>query len=384
MFYLILFTMNLFSVNQVTQAYVVNGVTDEAGAVPTTEAKNLSCKAAPDKKSFYFKYFGKGKNERTDIIDVDKILWAKATPASKMAKSLKTAVVTLNPAFIDSDNYVSPVGQDFLLRLAFNGYIGVSPEDSTYWKYGLVHVTANMTDSDFYIKMARSIFNNMRREAVKFIEVAVATSGSDVLVPDIVDGSTIATGVKIWLTEPDWILGLKQQRVMEFDAIPTTVAVLNTNGTYDDLVWGDMVDSLGNKTTGGSTVALVSLDTPVTPVVTLTNGKLAADYEYFFHGERGDQYRMMGWPDYVPTTYMVDPSKEYDFVQIHFAYIGPNESCQKSEKDLVFLCPRDVSEADADEPGALAQAVIATIGDAGIEGITFKVPGGTDIVTEES
>ena len=116
-------------------------------------------------------------------------------------------------------------------------------------------------------------------------------------------------------------------------------------------------------------------------------GKLAADYEYFFHGERGDQYRMVGWPDYIPTSYMVDTTKEYDFVQIHYAYVGPNESCQKSEKDLVFLCPRVSSDnsttAKTKAPGALAQSVIGLIK---INGIVFEVPDSTvnDITTSAS
>ena len=32
--------------------------------------------------------------------------------------------------------------------------------------------------------------------------------------------------------------------------------------------------------------------------------------------------------------------------QIHYSYIGSNESCQKSEKDLTFLVPRNDRDND--------------------------------------
>lgn len=38
------------------------------------------------------------------------------------------------------------------------------------------------------------------------------------------------------------------------------------------------------------------------------NGKVAADLEYFYHGEIGDFYRMNNYPYNITTKYMVDPS----------------------------------------------------------------------------
>ena len=58
--------------------------------------------------------------------------------------------------------------------------------------------------------------------------------------------------------------------------------------------------------------------------------------EYFAMGERGDQYRMMGYPDVIETEYLVDPAKEYDVLVVHYAYKGANEGDYKSEKDLVI------------------------------------------------
>jgi hypothetical protein len=67
------------------------------------------------------------------------------------------------------------------------------------------------------------------------------------------------------------------------------------------------------------------------------HGEILADLEYFCMGERGDIYRNVGWPNVIPTTYLVDPTKTYDVIDIHYSYTGSNESVQKSEKDLTVL-----------------------------------------------
>ena len=88
-----------------------------------------------------------------------------------------------------------------------------------------------------------------------------------------------------------------------------------------------------------------------------------ADYEYFWHGERGDQYRMMGFPDYVPTTYLVDPSWQYgyDIIAIHYSYIGSNESSQKSEKDISIIVPRASTDSTASSVCALTKHIVEFI-----------------------
>ena len=71
---------------------------------------------------------------------------------------------------------------------------------------------------------------------------------------------------------------------------------------------------------------------------TIGNGKKIADLEYFCMGERGDMYRNIGWPHNIPTTYLVDPTNTYHVFDIHYAYVGNNESVQKSEKNITIVC----------------------------------------------
>lgn len=346
--------MNLFTANQVNQVYVLKSdnlkivlLDNEQNVTTSDKLGAIGIGLTPDYKSIYFKHRGPGGVTRSDLIDIDKIERVVATPASAMAQTLMSAKITLNAAALKSSTPVA--GQDYMLRITFNGYIGISPEDSQYWKHGIVHATAGMSTSAFYLQLASSIAKNMARETNNLIKVFVtySTDSTDseteiTATSDVNDSSTFSqtyTGVIIKAVEPDWILGMKQQKQITFTVEPTTIV----NDDNDEVVWGDVVYSDKKKLTGGATPSY-SVVTSGQPAAagTVINSKLMADYEYFWHGERGDQYRMMGFPDYVPTTYLVDPSWQYgyDIVAIHYSYIGSNESSQKSEKDISFIVPR--------------------------------------------
>jgi hypothetical protein len=256
-------------------------------------------------------------------------------------------------------------GEDFVLRLRFQNPVGMSP-DNQYWKYGVVHTTSSMTASEFYLKLASSIAKNMAREAVQLVKVYVTYSTSseteitaDSDVTDTTTFSNTYTGVVIKEVEQDWILGVKQQKPLVFTVEPTTI----NNGT-DNVVWGDVVYSNKKKTTGGVTPTngIVASGQPAA-AGTVVNSKLAADYEYFYMGERADQYRLVGFPDYVPTTYLVDSNHQYgyDFITIHFSYSGSNHAIQKSEKDVTFLVPRASTDSTASSVGALADSLYDAI-----------------------
>lgn len=304
--------MRVFTVNQVNQVYVVNSVTS------STPAAKGAVRVGSLDDSIWVQHYGPAGITRSDLIDKKNILWTKVTPASAMRTYLKEHTVTLASAALD--NGAPIVGQDYILRVVFNNYIGVSVEDSQYWKYGVVHVSNGMSASDFYKALAISLRNNMLREPVELVKIKLGVTGSD---PVEVTKSTNAdslTGTYASLilgeVEPEWMLGLKQEKVLDFEVVPTDIDIVE--GTVVTPVkWGEVAVANGTV---------------------INNGKLAAEYEYFFHGERGDQFRMSGWPDYVHTDYLADPNVSYDFVQIHFAYVGPNEGCQKSEKDVTFLC----------------------------------------------
>lgn len=347
--------MNLFTVNQVNQVYGLKAastfVSGDSSYTDTKGSGNVYGGMTADGKSIYFKHAGPAGVTRSDLIDIDKIMYYKVTPATEMARELKQYKL-ISPAswtgLASGGSYVK-AGYDFILRITLNNYIGISPEDSQYWKYGMVHTSANMTVGDFWKEMAKSILRNMSREAVQFLSLYFVYNSSSPTVDstaltlnnfaaavDNIETTLNKTivGIVIREVEPDWILGLKQQKVA---GIKVTPVAFEANRAADDgtvIYWG-YSDTNNVQTYDHELEAEDS-------GVTINNSKLTADYEYFFHGERGDQYRLVGWPDYIPTTYMIDPDYAYgyDYVQIHYSYIGSNESCQKSEKDITFLVPR--------------------------------------------
>lgn len=315
--------MGNFSVNQVRQLYVADVVkTAEQGAVTEKDAAGtLSMAATNDGKSFYFLYKGADSVMRSDLINVNNILYIRgADPEDDSQKrTLKQVKVTLD----DTVNGGNPIsGQDYILRICINPYIGMSDEEP-YFKYGAVHATKNMLPSVFYTKLAISLFKNFSRELSKMLEFSIAgkvigrvkrVNDEDTLID--VDGNPIETsaadGVTITEVEQEWVLGVKESTAVNFTVIPTTV-------TYDgdEVTWGKVTEEDSGKE--------------------ISNGKKIADLEYFCMGERGDQYRNIGWPYVIPTKYLVDPNKKYATINIHYAYVGPNEGPQKSEKDITIV-----------------------------------------------
>lgn len=66
------------------------------------------------------------------------------------------------------------------------------------------------------------------------------------------------------------------------------------------------------------------------------NGSVIADMEWFYIGARGDMYRNFGHPYSPKTKTLADPNENYDIIDIHYAYVGPNEGAQKSEKTITI------------------------------------------------
>lgn len=370
--------MNIFTANQVNQVYVLK---DNSTVVANLDASHQITKSnnlgsigvgkSADGKSIYFKHYGAGGVTRSDLIDIANIIDIKATPAPKMARTLASAKVTLNSEALSDSKPVA--GQDFVLRIQFQNPVGMSP-DNQYWKFGVVHSTASMTASNFYLKLASSIAKNMSREAVQLVKVYVTYSTSSkteiTAASDVSNTTTFNqtyTGVLIEEVEQDWILGVKQQKPTVFTVNPTWVNA-GTASAPNEVVWGDVIYNNGQKVVGGAD-PYNTIDTSNAPAAagSIVNSKLMADYEYFYMGERGDQYRMVGFPNYIPTTYLVDPTNAYgyDTVAIHFAYVGANHSVQKSEKDITILVPRASTDNDSSDEllavGAKAQSLLNAI-----------------------
>lgn len=305
--------MSVFSTNQVRQLYVAK-VLKDSPVLASDTAGSIAVKNDAAKNHLYFEYKGADNLMRSDLIDIKNILYAKATDADDMAHKLKAVTVTL-----DSEVNAAPVaGQDYILRIAFKQYVGMSDEDQ-YFKYGMVHAYAGMTASDFYKKLALSLAKNFSREAVPLVKFILTDSSGEAVPVDATTKESSLTGtykaLVIGEVEQPWRLGIMEQTPVYFEVQPVPVTV---NG--DERIWGKVEE------TG--------------PAGTIANGKKIADLEYFCMGERGDMYRGIGYPNNIPTTYLVDPTVKYNVIDIHYAYVGSNESVQKSEKTITLVVPK--------------------------------------------
>ena len=322
-----------YSVNQVRQLYVAKAL-KTTPVLASDAAGSIAVKNDTAKNHLYFEYKGADNLMRSDLIDIKNILYAKATDADDMAHKLKAVTVTL-----DSEvNAGAPVaGQDYILRIVFKQYVGMSDEDQ-YFKYGMVHAYAGMDADEFYKVLALSIAKNFSREVVPLIKVEVHSAGTTskggfdsagymVVTPTTKDNGksdttnpyyatdTLVTdidSIRITEVEQPWRLGVMAQTPVYFTVQPVAVMV-----NSDERIWATVTEG-----TNG----------------TIGNGKEIADLEYFCMGERGDMYKGIGFPNNIVTTYLVDPTKTYYTFDIHYAYVGNNESVQKSEKDITIVC----------------------------------------------
>lgn len=322
-----------YSVNQVRQLYVAKAL-KTPHVLASDAAGSIAVKNDTAKNHLYFEYKGADNLMRSDLIDIKNILYAKATDADDMAHKLKAVTVTLD----NGVNAGAPVaGQDYILRIVFKQYVGMSDEDQ-YFKYGMVHAYAGMDADEFYKVLALSIAKNFSREVVPLIKIEVHSkatkskggfdsNGYMVVTPTTKDNGKSDTtnpyyatdaivtdidSIRITEVEQPWRLGVMAQTPVYFTVQPVAVMVND-----DERTWATVTEG-----TNG----------------TIGNGKKIADLEYFCMGERGDMYRGIGFPNNIVTTYLVDPTKTYYTFDIHYAYVGNNESVQKSEKDITIVC----------------------------------------------
>lgn len=309
----------VISINQVRQLYVAKVL--KTNTATLTTAGDIVPKADTAKTTLYFQYMSPAGLVSSDKIDLKHVLYAKATSSDALAHKLIRYSVTL-----DADVSATPVaGQNYILRLAFRQYIGLSEEDQ-YFKYGEVIARSGMTASDFYKKMAISLAKNLenKTESTPLVNIYLisAAASTDVPVTSATKESDLTATdynqIIIEETEQPWVLGMMPQAFIPFTPQFLTILV-----DGEERLWG--------------------VATKVTSTKTVPDGHLMADLEYFCMGARGDIYRGMGYPNIIKTTYLADPDAIYDTLDIHYFYTGSNESVQKSEKTITLIAVNDGS-----------------------------------------
>jgi hypothetical protein len=297
--------------NQVDQFYVI------------TDQNSIQEVKTTKKGEVYFTYNGPAGILRSDLIKPDHVCELKLTDADVQATPLHETTVTLDTTV----NEGAPiVGETYQLKIAISQAFDMA-EDSMYYKYAVAHAGANDEAKDIYLKLVKSLCANFARENVKYfafglkgeagVEVYDVTGATE----KAIDGTTVkvdpdtATGVVIYELPQDWNLALMPKKGVNYTVYTDTVL---EDGV--EVKWG-VVEHVPSE---GRSIA---------------NGYTIADMEYFYMGERGDQYRMFAAPqDRIPTRLLVDSTKAYDVINLHYYFTDSLGGVQKSEKDITIVC----------------------------------------------
>lgn len=329
--------MFIGSDNQFRNLYVMK--TYKASESALTAVGDATLKVDTAKNAMYLVYKDTEDNLTSDIIDLKNLLYVKSTKAADMARKLNSQSVTLNEDPIS--------GQDYVLNVEIRNFVALG-DDSTHIKFGAVHAVKGMTKSDFYKAMAVNLAKNLSREPSPILNVSLnkynSTGTTNTKVAVLVNGkmqnlaaltsTETYTSIIIDEVEQPWRRGVAQVEPVNFN---TTCGTVLVDG--NDVIWGTVEKKEGDS---------------------INNGKQIADMEWFYHGTRGDIYREATYPDNFDFKPLVDETKAYSTLDIHFAYVGPGVEVAKSERTITVVC------ADATELNKLITAIKTATGvDAG-------------------
>ena len=329
--------MFIGSDNQFRNLYVMNTYKTSESAL--TAVGDATLKVDTAKNAMYLVYKDTEDNLTSDIIDLKNLLYVKSTKAADMARRLNSQSVTLNEDPIS--------GQDYVLNVEVRNFVALG-DDSTHIKFGAVHAVKGMTKSDFYKAMALNLAKNFSREVSPILNVSLnkynSTGTTNTKVAVLVNGkmqnlaaltsTETYTSIIIDEVEQPWRRGVAQVEPVNFN---TTCGTVLVDG--NDVIWGTVEKEEGDP---------------------INNGKQIADMEWFYHGTRGDIYREVTYPDNFDFKPLVDETKAYSTLDIHFAYVGPGVEVAKSERTITVVC------ADAAELNKLITAIKTATGvDAG-------------------
>lgn len=306
-----------FKSNQVSQVYVVTNSTIPT-ALPSSDSLTVGS-IVPVSSTLddclYFIHKGHGGLTRSDFIPVKNIEFV-TTGNEASGIVLHDAVIEINSAALESSKPI--VGQPYTLRVELQG-IGGSADDSRLIKFGTTMAIKGDDTPALITRLLKSLQKNLANESA-FVTVS-AESGNKIKIQEVV---------------PEWIPNHTQQVTHPIKVYPS---IITTSGG-EEVYWADVTyDNGASKFTGGS---------PETAALAPGNGKakvlgnktVLADMERFYMGERADKYRMVGYPNFINTKYILDGTADGCTLDIHYSFKDSNETSYKSEKDIVFVGPR--------------------------------------------
>lgn len=389
--------MAVFTTNQTRQLYVAKYLKDTK-PIDTDSDGTMYVGSDTGKTHLYFTYKSPGGVVRSDLIDIKDIMSVKLTDADNMRHGRTKFKVALSPT-INSGLPVS--AQNYILKIYFKNYIGPSDAHQLV-KYGVVHAVAGMTAEEFYTTLYNSLVENFKRESKNFMSFGLDTTKASVVMTtntgitvNAINGGTAGNSLKFAIgsvaaaeagvvtstssgittitasltTAAKTIADLKALILADSTAstlisiagtdattvLAETTAVALTGGATNGVIIEEGVQDwdLGTfeyvpanfvvcptQITYNSDIMQWGVVTSLTPTNFVENGKMVADQEWFYMGERGDYYRNMGYPNVLKTKYLVDSSVRYNALDIHYYKDLEGTSSEKSEKSIYIVIPK--------------------------------------------
>ncbi len=314
------------SLNQVRQFYALNNLkkdSEELTSMGDYKIKVVGSNSGAIQKQIYFLVKGYDTVLKSDYIPIQNITYAKGIAADDMATYMKKVYVALDENVNDG---APVVGQDYILRINLRQFYGMGDQDQ-YFKDAAVHVTKGMDAEAFYTAMAKALNLCFSREVG-------ATTTSNPYLTFSADSESIIIEEKPQPFE----VGVEAVERVYFDVVPTTIYC---DGA--DTIWGTATEE-----TGKSRLTKVG------------NLRQLIDLEYFLLGERGDQYRKIGWPNDIETKgvlgsnfgmYAAYVGKDKDITasgypvfELHYTFSDTGVNSYNTEKDITLAFVQDASD----------------------------------------
>lgn len=291
--------------NQAKTMFVASAYGNPSGVSATIGT--IQAKTSGDGCDLILKYKGKGGNlKSSDVIAVKDILWVTSKSATAEREYIKKWTITLD-SNVNSGNII--VGENYLLKVSVAGYFDPSDQNE-YFKSAAVHGFDGMTVSDLYKKMAISLAKNFSREIDKPIKVFIGdTEIKPETKEDDISGS--ATSIIIKEAEPYW-----KNNSFDFSRYRIYVASGTVTVSGDEIPWATITEEDDDTYIG--------------------NGKKTIELENACFALASDFYKYGVHTPLSPDN-MVDPTKEYNYLQIHYCFVEGGTNPQRSEKDIVVV-----------------------------------------------
>ena len=337
--------MATFSTNQVKHLYVAKALDTSLDTVGDVKF------SAVGDKQIALNYVGHDGVVRSDIIDLNNLIYAKAIKASAMAEYLDSSYVACGTAVAN---------QSYILKVIIDSFGSLGEEDKGFI---FAEYTAKTGDAakNILAGLAVNLANNAAKAAYSpLINVYVTTQSA---------GQSLTLNTNAWKVEA----GASESTVAAYGSLAGIVIEAAEQdwklgkGTYEFLrfnVTASPIVSAGVETRW----ATVTKGT-THPSGKVKNSKKIADLEWFCMGERGDMYRDISWPDSFTFTPEVNSAATYGYhvLELAFFYAGDAEDVQKSPKEIVLVTP-----AEGDTTYTAINAIIGTASSGAASGTLNK------------